>query len=532
VPVRICLLLDSFKVAYWQKSIIEFISSNPALQLNLIVLNGSKLSRAGMERWAYRFLRKVDRLVFKVKHDQFSKSDITEFLKGVKCLTISPKQTKFKDEIIAEDIEAIREHGSDIIIRFGFRILKGGILHVAKHGVWSLHHGDSAVNRGGPPAFWEVVNDEPVTGVTLQVLSDKLDAGMVLGKSFCKTDFTSFNRNQNSVYAAGVELFCSKLNELSRGILPGNEVVEKNLFAATLYRDPENWQAIIIMLRFWLRRFKEQIIKIFTYEQWALYTWENAENIFKPLPTIKIKPPASTDWADPFLFFYQERKYLFFEKIFKGSGKGKIDCLSLDEPRQPTTVISEDYHLSYPTIIENQSKIYLMTEAAQYKKICLYECEEFPIKWKKLEPIVEGLELYDPTIFFYNGLWYLFGTQKLALGTSPDQFLNIYWSPELIGAEWKPHEKNPVTRDVRRSRPAGKIFQFNGKLIRPAQIGAPKYGHGICFMEILTLTPKEFMERPIIDWLPWNEQILATHTFSHAGNMVVTDGQSRRLRFF
>ena len=44
---------------------------------------------------------------------------------------------------------------------------------IARHGVWSYHHGDNRFYRGGPPGFWEVMEDQPVieyylrTGSTL-----------------------------------------------------------------------------------------------------------------------------------------------------------------------------------------------------------------------------------------------------------------------------------------------------------------------------------------------------------------------------
>ena len=47
-----------------------------------------------------------------------------------------------------------------------------------------FHRGSKRANRGGPPGFWEVMDGEPVTGAVLQVLSEDLDAGLVLARSF------------------------------------------------------------------------------------------------------------------------------------------------------------------------------------------------------------------------------------------------------------------------------------------------------------------------------------------------------------
>ena len=69
----------------------------------------------------------------------------------------------------------LRIHNLDVAISFGFRILKGRALRIAKHGVWSYHHGDNHINRGGPAGFWEVLEGSPVIGSVLQVLDEDLD---------------------------------------------------------------------------------------------------------------------------------------------------------------------------------------------------------------------------------------------------------------------------------------------------------------------------------------------------------------------
>ena len=75
----------------------------------------------------------------------------------------------------------------DVLLRHEFRIIKGKILNIPKYGIWSFHHGDNDINRGGPPGFWEIMFNQSVTGVTLQILNDKLDGGNVIEKGFYPT---------------------------------------------------------------------------------------------------------------------------------------------------------------------------------------------------------------------------------------------------------------------------------------------------------------------------------------------------------
>jgi hypothetical protein len=391
------------------------------------------------------------------------------------------------------------------MVRFGFRILKGEILNCARLGIWSLHHGDNQINRGGPPAFWEVVNNEQITGVTLLRLSDNLDGGTILGKSFSKTDHTSFHRNQTSVFWAGIELFCAKLDDLAQhgeqGFLNGIESKPLvGFYSFPLYRDPKNGRALKIFLSFWLRRIYELLKETFSEQQWSIYYYATRHSFEASLFRYKnLRPPKGTDWADPFIISIKDSTYIFFEEFIRNRKKGHISMLELNPSGQlksptPVCVLEEPYHLSYPFITEVAGTLYMIPESASSKTVSLYECEKFPSKWIRKKNILENIEFYDPTLLHHEGMWYLFGTVKPWNGNSANQFLAIYYSDDLIDGEWKRHPLNPLTRDVRGSRPGGKIFSYQGKIIRPAQVGAPKYGYGVRFNQIVKLTPSELLK--------------------------------------
>ena len=102
-------------------------------------------------------------------------------------INVTPKKTKYTDKIIEKDISKIQSYNLDVIIRFGFKILIGEILKSSKYGVWSFHHGDSKYYRGKPAGMWEVLENTPVTGTVLQILSEDLDGGLVISKSYSLT---------------------------------------------------------------------------------------------------------------------------------------------------------------------------------------------------------------------------------------------------------------------------------------------------------------------------------------------------------
>ena len=99
------------------------------------------------------------------------------------------------------------------------------------------------------------------------------------------------------------------------------------------------------------------------------------------------------------------------------------------------------------------------------------------------------------------------------------------FSAESLDGAWTPHPRSPVVSDVRRARPAGRLFYESGKLIRPSQDCAKAYGYGLVFSEIVTLTETEYEEREVgridPDWLAGNQ---GTHTYTRSSRFEVIDG--------
>lgn len=85
------------------------------------------------------------------------------------------------DDLYSEQTLAfIRAQRPDLLFRNGFGIIREPVLSLAPKGVISFHHGDIRRYRGQPVAFWELHDGEPRMGVTVQVLSDKLDGGKIV----------------------------------------------------------------------------------------------------------------------------------------------------------------------------------------------------------------------------------------------------------------------------------------------------------------------------------------------------------------
>ncbi len=211
--LKVGILLDSYDLYAWQRFAIEKIKALEYVDLALVIVNQSPAEGAA-DLLLYRLYRRLDRMLFGVNPDAFSRKNEPLLFDEVDQLDVTPRQTRFSDYVEGKDLEDIRGHNLDVLVRFGFRILRGEILNCARHGVWSYHHGDSSRYRGGPPCLWELLEAAPDTGTVLQVLNEDLDSGKVLYRSWSSTDKLSLTRSKNRVYWKSASFLARALTEL------------------------------------------------------------------------------------------------------------------------------------------------------------------------------------------------------------------------------------------------------------------------------------------------------------------------------
>lgn len=536
--IKIGLLLDDLSVPAWVNSLVKALQNNPRFVIHCIVLNTGEKAKS-RSSFVYRLLRKADERLMALPGNPFKRMELETKCK--KIIEVVPIRKKFSDYFPDNVIEQITEDRPDIFLRFGFRILRGKILSAARHGIFSLHHGDTSSFRGGPPAFWEVVHKAPVTAVTLQVLTEALDAGVIIAKSFLRTDNTSFYRNQQKIYWAGYNLFLEELEKLPTADIAEHINARKQLFAnepkGRLYRNPKNLSSFFILIQYLLRGISRFCSNKIFNNQWQLLIGYKNNPQFQDKPNFlkTLTPPKDRIWADPFLAAYNEKYFLFFEEKLNVEKAAHISCFEINEKGEPLSngpvvVVKENYHLSYPFVFTHKQQYYMIPESAEDKTVVLYKAVDFPFKWEKERVLLDDKLIYDSTLHQHtDGKWYLFCTEKVDGRFSSDAYLHIYFSSSLEGP-FLPHAKNPIYRDIRKSRPAGALFHQDDTLIRPAQISAPHYGYGISFFKVLVLSPDDFLEEQIFEQHPL-EGFQSTHTFNQLGSLVVYDAQKKVLKF-
>ena len=441
----------------------------------------------------------------------------------------------YYDYLSDDVISNIKDLKLDVILRFGFRILRGEILNAARLGIWSFHHGDPSEFRGGPAGFWETYQNKKQAGFILQRLKSELDAGEILASGNVGVVPVSPAMTRNKLLWAGAPILEQALKAAQRGQPYQHHSAKKiQKKDGKIYREPSIFHSIGIVVKTTYRRLKE--LNRFKLDHWHIMLNKASKgDIFsKPGKATLIKAPKGVFWADPCLFMHEDIVYLFFENYDYVSHIANIqvarvnkNTLSIDSP---FTIIDEKFHLSNPILLEEEGKVYLIPESSQSGEIILYECDKFPYKWMTKKVLINSINAVDPVLFKKDGFWWLFCTIAPKKGTTAHSSLNLFYSRSL-GGPWEEHPMNPIVNDINGGRMAGKIFESvednQSKTIRPAQSALDGYGSGILFFEIVTLTPKLYKEKLIIAYSGRDLGYDGVHAYSNVGDIEAIDVKKR-----
>jgi hypothetical protein len=548
--LRVGFLFDSLVQRRWIYRIVEDIQKSSVATPVLVVKNDAPRPKGFIEQARTAFakrrhlLRKLyveaDNLFFKAEPDPFAPCDLEPLLKDCSVVHVNPVRTTYCDYFPNDAVEAIREHQLDVAFRFGFRILQGEALQIARFGVWSYHHGDNLVVRGGPAGFWEVMLGQDVTGSILQILTSELDAGRVLYRSWASTYKYSVRVNKQNFYWKSSSFVMRKLKDLYQegpDSLNGDTIGSLyKPYSYRLYRAPGNGEMVKLLAGLGVRIARRAARGVFFYGQWALgFRFGKGEGPAETLHNFRLLvPPKDRFWADPFPVFREGRYFIFVEELLYKTGRGRISVIPMDEKgvaSEPVPILEADHHLSYPFVFEWRGGHFMIPETRHRGTIELYRCRKFPFEWEKERVLMSGVKAVDTSVAEIDGLWWMFTSINVEGASSSDE-LHLFYAESPLGP-WTPHRRNPVKSDVRSSRSAGRLFRHRGSLHRPAQDSSVAYGYAISINRIVRINPSEFVEEEVSKILPqWAKGVERTHTLNSAGRLTVVDGYFMRPRFF
>ncbi|MFY8019736.1 MAG: glucosamine inositolphosphorylceramide transferase family protein, partial [Bacteroidia bacterium] len=540
--VNIAFVTDSLNIPNWEFKMIEKVLALQNVQVVSIVHQNSNKNSIGyfggninsknsfLLNWFYKFETRL----FKQAQSALKQKKIQELL--TQCDII--KLENSKDE---SAISKLKKLDVDIFVQLGFSETPQFCYNLAKFGVWKYFFGNLERADFGPPGLIEVLNKKPDSYLGLIGSKDNKN-WYLLNDTYSCTDKISWLNNLSNSLNKAASFLSRKLNELlSLGnddfyLKSATQLNSAQLPKSFDYSGLGSIKLIFGLISVYTDFIRAKIANKKYFKQWVLYIGTNTGSNSKPdFSTYDIiLPPIDRSWADPFLYTRENKNYLFIEEYIFTTKKGFLSVMELHEDgtySNPIKVLETDYHLSYPFLIEDEGKLYMIPETSQHNTIELFECVNFPLEWKLNKLIKSDICAVDSTIIKRDGLYWMFNNIKENKGASSHDELFLFYANSLTSDNWIAHPQNPIVSDVRGSRPAGNIINENGKLFRVAQNCSNHYGYGMQIAEIIELNKDTYSEKIVSSIHPnFNKDVISTHTYNVIGNKAIIDAQINRKR--
>ena len=447
----------------------------------------------------------------------FEQEDISELIQGAITLDDLDDEEALQQKVASFEL--------DLIIHLGVDPSRSVYLsRCTHHGIWSIQFDH--------PQLWawsDLLEGNPVTSSYLTVYQKENHKPRLLYSSTSSTDQFSGMITRNRVAwksAYFIPRLLSKFSNVPKAQI--NKVISEQP-----YWEPRSVKRLQRFMWYFLARhvfnlFKLKWNKTRYTEKWTLYYRFN-DSSWSFTDFKKIQLPPESFQADPFVIYENDQYHVFFEEGYVKEKKGFLSCLTINKEGTVSnhkTILEKPYHLSYPHLFKWNDTYFMIPESSQNKTIDLYQCVRFPDQWEYRHTLMENVMAYDATLLFYDDKWWMFVNIKQHNGMSAWDELFLFHANNPISNSWESHKMNPIVSDVRRSRPAGRIFIDQGRIIRPSQDSSYRYGYGLVFNEIIKLTESEYEEIPLTAIQPSKRTGLkAIHTYNKTKNLVLVDGK-------
>ncbi|WP_349359929.1 hypothetical protein [Stappia sp.] len=248
-----------------------------------------------------------------------------------------------------------------------------------------------------------------------------------------------------------------------------------------------------------------------------------------------IRAPASSYYADPFLWRYKERLWLFVEEFVYSDRLGRLVAMELDDRLRPGPVmpiLPLRTHASYPFLFEEDGRLYMVPETCALGTLDLYVCEAFPDRWRRVRRLREGVDAVDTALFRQGGWWWLVTCEKPA-GADGGRGLCVYRSRDLLDGAFEPlpvnAERQFADRDFGYGRGAGSVFADGEGLLRVMQKNETYYGEAVEVRRISGLERDSYSEVAVAEGHPLEHvaRLVSPHHISMHGDAVAFDVRDR-----
>lgn len=523
--LRVGIMCDGPVFQHWQAECIRQVLAVPGVEPVVLIVHDKATTghrKRSMKHALYRWF-KNSRLHAKA----LAPDDLDDLLSGIPKILCRPVGPASAQRFEASDLAAIKRHAPDVLLRFGFDILRGEILDLPTHGIWSYHHGDEEHYRGRPVGFWEIVDGEPVTGVTLQRLSEELDAGPVLRKGWFGTVDHSLSENLDNVMLGST----GWMAQICRDLLAGRTGAAQGIPSASrapVREAPGNMDLLGFLFTCNTNRIAHNQRRAAQRDEWNIgVLYQPIASLLEAKPSLNVRwlpsPGPGQQRRTPFGYMTDGQLNVLYGKYNAAIGKGDISRLRPKRDnvlKRSRTMLSTGHVLSHPCLFEHDGQLMVVPESSA-GRVDLYRVNTTNEALDFVRTLLDE-PLSAPMIFRYEGRWWLFGTKA----PWQDVALYVYHAPSLEGP-WTPHQSNPVKTDVRSARPAGTAFMHEGQLYRPARDNSLTQGWRVALMRVLELTPTTFREELVktIGPLKGSAWSHGTGTLSAVGDLTLVDGK-------
>lgn len=540
--LRYGLMISDLQVTRWQESVISSLDDVAGVSLSVIVLErrasapsvrSPEIRRTGGLLWEAFDRRSRNRT------PAFAMVDMSHRFAGVPMIEATVGRAPGRSELSEQDLEAVAAIRPDFLLRFGSGPIGGDVLDVAPLGVWSFRHSDRHVDGGGAPCYWECHHGEDTTDVLLERLTARAEGSIPLARARFRTIKHSVAANRHQAYMGAAQLPAQSARRVLAGV---RDLSDGPIGSAPSPTGlvPNNAQVLRFMVRAVRRFVRLQLRSIAVAERWQVGILHRAIDAVVAEPVVSDATwfpglSQSTRYiADPFGCPTQGGEFcVLVEEFDHVDGHGVVASYRVAPDGTvrsgPSPVKRFPTHVSYPSLVRVGAQWWMIPESARADEVKAYLFDpDTATITGEAATLVTGLALRDPTVFEWQGLWWLFATDG-AMGSNTH--LRAWWAESPTGP-WRLHAIDPLCIDVRSARGAGTPFEIDGSLYRPGQDNSVSYGGAVTVKRVLELTPDRFREEWVCTLAPEPDGPFpdGLHTLnSLGGDLTLIDAVERRF---